>query len=248
MEISEETENPLIRYRTDTTVEDDSMPGYGRAFKRRRTAKFSRVSYKPKASIPRSIGLPANNSCIIPLTSKIDWTINNIARANFTFDCQNIYIDGGSNTSPGTRPINGAAELLPVFHLGRVHKVEFTFVPSSNVIDYSTGSSVAVPVLGTASNFISNTAQAQVDIMQKPDFRSQMLSKQVKRTFYPRLEGSNGIVDVGINRKNLFEAMSTTSSQKWRGCDVFVDPVGAVSTNQIMTIYIKVFLECMATR
>jgi len=248
MEISEQTENPLIRYRTDTTVEDNSMP-YAPAAKRRRTSKRGyRLSYKRKTSVARNIGLPANNSCMIPLTTRIDWTINNIARANFTFDCQNIYIDGGSNTSPGTNPINGATELSPVFHLSRVAKVEMTFVPSSNGNDYSSGSLVAVPVLGTASNYISGTVQAQADMMQKPDFRSDMLTKQIKRTFYPRLEGSNGIVDVGVNRRNLFEATSSGSTQRWRGCDVFIDPVNGVSTNQICTIYVKVFLECMASR
>lgn len=245
MEISEE--NSLARHATVRRPREETMSD-GRAIKRRKTSRSSKLSYKFKASPRRSIGLPANNSCIIPLTTKINWTINNIARANFTFDCQNIYIDGGSNTSPGAIAINGGTELLPVFHLGRVHKVEFTFVPSSVSNDYSSGSLVAVPVLGTCSNYISNTAQAQVDIMQKPDFRSQMLTKQIKRTFYPRLEGSNGIVDVGTNRRNLFEALSSTSTQKWRGCDVFVDPVNGVSTNQVMTIYVKVFLEVMATR
>jgi len=245
MEISEEnSSNPLKRI---VTI-DETMP-YGRAIKRRRTSKRTfRLPYLRKTSIARNIGLPRDNSCVIPLTTRIDWTINNIARANFTFDVQNIYIDGGSNTSPGTNPINGAAELLPVFHLARVKKVEMTFVPSSTSNDFSSGSSVAVPVLGTASNYISGTVQSQADMMQKPDFRSDMLTKQIKRTFYPRLEGSNGIVDVGVNRRNLFEATSSGSTQRWRGADVFIDPVNAVSTNQICTIYVKVFLECMASR
>jgi len=242
MEIVQESSNPLKR---QVTIE--TMP-YGRAIKRRKTARSSRVSYKRKTAVPRNIGLPANNTCMIPLTTKFDWTIDNVARANFTFDVQNITIAGATNTSPGTWPINGAAELVSVFHMARVAKVEMNFVPSSTGNDYSTGSAVNVPTLGTTVNYISSALPSLVDMMQKPGYRSDMLTKQIKRTFYPRLEGSNGIIDVGANRRNLFESMDSSSTQKWRGVDVSVDNMGTVSSNQTMAIYVTVFLECMSTR
>lgn len=226
----------------------DNMPTYGSrradgAKKRSAAKRASTVSRK--RSIPRSIGLPASSRCIIPLTTRITFPLTADIRSFFTFDTENIYVQG---TGVGTYAVPGATDIGGVFDLARVHKVEMTIMGSANDLPYTADSALNIPHVYTAFDPSAQDVKAAADMYQLGTLKNAQLDKVIRRVFYPRLEGSNGIIDVGVNQKNLFEKHNSASTQRWRGIQLMTDNVSTNFVNATCSVIFKVFYEVMSTK
>ena len=231
----------------------ETMP-YGRGTKRRRTSSGAKtgkqlVGRKMSSYIPRSIGVPADNRCTIPLTSFIDFELTADVSSNFSFDSTNIYCIG---TNSSTQSIPGAADVAAVFDLMRVAKVEVTILPAATDLAYNNQSlssgQTNIPYVYHAFDPVGTAALSGPQIRQLATVKMDSLNKPIRRTIYPRLEGGNGIVDVGINRKNLFEKSGNESSQRWRGFGLHIDMDSVTWTYGTLRVNFKVFYECMSSK
>lgn len=256
MEWNEHVHGPIIIQMSQWTTQEDTqesiiMP-YGGKRKRSDSyggGKFLGKKRKMSSYIPRSIGIPKDNRCTIPLTITRSFDLTADIASLFEFDARNLHILG---TQAGSYAVPGAAEVAAVWDLMRVAKVEMTILPAANVLAYNdqtlSSGQTNIPYVYHAFDPVGNVAPTLSSIQQLSTFRSASLAKGIKRTFYPRLEGSNGIVDVGINRKNLFEKSTSESTQKWRGISLLVDLQNEVWTYGSFRVLFKVYYECMMSK
>jgi len=153
-----------------------------------------------------------------------------------------MYAGGGVNAVPGV------TEIHAVFGMMRVHKVEMTILPAANSLDYNNqtlGSGTTnIPYVYHAIDYQDGNNPTLAEIRTNPTCRVDSLSKPIKRTFYPRLEGSNGIIDLSnIARRNLFQEAGQPSSQKYHGIKVYIDMNNQVWTYGQVRISFKIFYE-----
>lgn len=228
------------------------MPyGYGKRKRRPSYGRGAALGKKRKMSsyIPRSIGIPKDNRCTIPLTMVRNFELTADVASLFQFDTQSLHVIG---TGAGTYAIPGATEVAAVWDLMRVAKVEMTILPSANMLSYNDqtlgSGQTNIPYVYHAYDPVGTAAPTNSSISQLSTMRVSSLAKPIKRTIYPRLEGSNGIVDVGINRKNLFEKSTSESTQLWRGLSLLVDMENVVWTYSIMRVVFKIHYECMMSK
>ena len=71
--------------------------------------------------------------------------------------------------------------------------------------------------------------------------------KPVKHTLYPRLDGSNGVVDIGANRVDQFMKAGTTSTQNFKGLKTYID-IGTGMDNCSYKCLVKIYYECAGSR
>lgn len=263
MEWNEHVRGPIIINMSQdfTTYESQEsqeiMMPYGRGIKRRRSSSGSGVSKSGKwlagrkmsAYIPRSLGVPKDNRCTIPLTTFIDLPLTADVSSNFVFDTTNVYVVG---TGATTQTIPGATEVHAVFDLMRVAKVEITILPAASELSYAsqtiTTGTTNIPYVYHAYDPSGNAALNGPAIRQLATVKMDQLRYPIRRTIYPRLEGGNGVIDVGINRKNMFEKSGSESSQRWRGFALHVDMDSVVWTYGQLRVNFKVFYECMSSK
>jgi len=247
----------IINMSQYTTQEDfDSQPIMPYGNKRRRTnsggyAKTGKqlAGRKMSSYVPRSLGVPKDNRCTIPLTTFIDLPLTADVSSNFTFDTTNVYVSGSGAT---TQSIPGAAEVHNVFDLMRVAKVEITILPAASELSYASQSlstgTTNIPYVYHAYDPSGNAALTGPNIRQLATVKMNQLRNPIRRTIYPRLEGGNGVIDVGINRKNMFERSGSESSQRWRGFALHIDMADVVWTYGQLRVNFKVFYECMSSK
>lgn len=198
----------------------------------------------------RSLAIPPRNSCVIPLTTSLNFGMSADTNIFLSFDTTNIYIDQPSGSS--SVGISGASEVIAVFDLIRVHHVEFTVIPAANVLDYNnqtlTTGNTNIPIVYAAFDPVAQSYRSLGSVQQLATCKTGLFDKPFKQTIYPRLEGANGIVDVGTNQKNLFEHGGTSSTQRWRGWQLYLDMKSVVWTYGTSSVIVKVYLECMMSK
>jgi len=227
---------------------------YSRPIKRKRSYASGSRSVK-RARVPsvprnlRSFGISNSNRCVVPLTVNHTISLTADPAYRYSFSTLEAYRNGTSFTT-----IPGAAELAVVFDLLRLMKIEMTILPAATDLEYpnqtlSTGTT-NIPWVYTGFNATGDSTQAPSldSIQQNPSCQTSILNKVTKRTFYPKLEGSNGLVDVGVNDRNRFMKSNVSSSQLWHGIEVFMDMNTAVWTYGTVRISFKLFFECMNSR
>jgi len=198
------------------------------AYKRRRTypkgyTTKSMVRYKQPSSF---------NKTIIATVVEYDTTIATDIQFGFGFSPTDLWVNGTSTLAYPTS-VSGIWDLV------RVVKVEVTVMMSSNSKEVnSVGSMLPYcldafdPNSGTAS-FASIRQNSTCQIFRADAVR--------KRTIYPNLLQSSGVVDVGRNRKNMF--VGAGQDQPWYGYHFCLDTNIAMSDQPIRFAF-KVFLEC----
>lgn len=231
---------------TATTLDSQStlldMPTYassGSRYKRRR--------WSAKLRIPRAVAPGAGgNKCLIALTNTGDYNLTADVAKTFSFDTANVYVNGSSAA------IGGANEVAAVFEYMRIHKVEMTILPAANSLAYNDqnlGSGQSnIPYVYTAIDYSDDDAPTLSEIRQNHTLRLDSLDKPIKRTFYPRLDGSNGVIDVGSNARNHFMKSGNTSTQRWHGIKIFIDMNNEVWTYGQVRIAMKIYFECMQSK
>jgi len=200
-----------------------------------------------KYRIARPVGPGAcGNRCIIPLTCGFNFDLTADVARGFAFDTSNFYVGGGIN------PIPGAAEVQAVFSMMRIHKVEMTILPKANVLAYNDQSlssgQTNIPYVYHAIDYQDGNNPTITEIQQNPTCKTNSLDKVIRRTFYPRIEGSNGVIDVGQNRRNIFQESGVTSTQKYHGIKLYIDMNSEVWTYGGLRVVFKVYFECMQSK
>jgi len=205
--------------------------------------RYKRAGGKAKSTIPGS----GSNRCIIPLIVNYDMALTTDPAKGFAFDTTNYYIDGGAGVA-----INGATDIAAVFDMARIQKIEVTLMPAANSLDYNNqtiGTGVTnIPYVHTAVDYNEAGQPTLAEIQSNPTCTTGLLDKVFRRTYYPRLEGSNGVIDVGVNRNNIFMSTAAASTQKWNGFKVYIDMKTQVWTYGTCRISFKIFYECMQSK
>lgn len=209
--------------------------------KRKRSVSSKRTTV-PRSLAPGSSG----NSAIIPLTVDYAFDLTADLQKAFAWDTLQIYNNGVGQSIPG------AAEVATVFSMMRVHKVEITIVPAATGLDYSaqtlsTGAT-NIPYVYEGVDYDDGASPSLSELQQNPTCKAHSFNRLIKRTVYPRLEGSNGIIDVGVNRRNIFMKSGATSTQRWQGWKIFMDMNTQVWTYGTGRIVFKIFYECKQSK
>ena len=213
---------------------------YGSSSVVRKRARFSKLS---KSTIPGS----KSNRCIIPLCHDYDMPLTTDPVVAFAWDTGYYYVNGGAGVA-----ITGASEVATVFDMARLMKVEMTLMPAANALDYNNqtiGTGVTnIPYVYHYIDYNDATTPSTVEAHTNATLKTELLDKVIRRTFYPRLEGSNGIIDVGVNRKNIFMHTATASTQKWNSVKIFIDMKTQVWTYGTCRVSFKLFFVCMSSK
>lgn len=219
-----------------------SFSGYGR--KRRRS---SRSAVTPYRRVPRSIGSrnPGQRT-VVALSGSRNFPLTADPTCALSFDMSGFYVNGTVNT------IQGLSELVAVYDMLRVMKVEVTLLPAANSLDLAnqtiTSGVTNIPYIYHAIDFNDETTPTLAELQQNPTTKIDRADRVIRRTFYPRVDGSNGIIDVGTNHKNLFMRSNASSTQKWFGFKWYGDMVFQTWTYGNITMNVKVFYECMQSK
>lgn len=233
----------------ETQDTQESMSGYGR--KRKASSSSSRSVKRTRPGVtrvPRPMAPGTNaNSCIVPLTVDRTFDLTADFARGFSFGCEYLTESAGAQIA-----IPGASELAAVFSLMRVHKVEVTILPAATGLDYNAqtlSSGVTnIPYVYEGVDYQSYAAPSLSVMQQNPSCRTHILNKPIRRTIYPRLEGNNGIVDVGSNAKNIFKRSNAGSAQLWYGWKCYIDMANQVWTYGSGRISFKIYYECMQSK
>jgi len=169
---------------------------------------------------------------------------------SFAWDTAACYIN--RSTGLTTQTVTGLTELASVYEMLRLAKVEMKILPPANTVDYadqnSVGTRTLIPIVYMAPDYNDNDVPTRDSMLQEPELKTNVLDKVLKYSFYPKLEGSNGMIDVGTNQRNIFMQASLTSSQKWHGAQVFFDMNSVFWPNSNVTVQYKLYWECMHTK
>lgn len=206
---------------------------------------YKRLRYTAKKPITRPGA--AGNRCIIPVTHSVDFYLTADPAFAYSFDTGKIYVNGAAGAT-----IAGCTEIAAVFDMARLMKVDVTIIPSANSLDYpdqTVGSGVTnIPFMYTCVDWNDNVTPTFAEVQQNATCQVARLDKVFKRTFYPRLEGSNGIIDVGLNERNKFMHTTAASTQHWNGFKMFIDMAAQVWTYGSGRIVFKLYYECMQSK
>lgn len=188
-----------------------------------------------------------DNRCIIPLTTSIDFDLTADYAAAFAFDTVGYTVNGGANVA-----IGGTDQIANVFEMTRIQKIEMTILPNATDLGYNnqtlaTGTT-NIPYVYTAVEYNDTITPTLAILSQNPTMKIGSFNKVIRRTFYPRLEGANGLIDIGSNQKNIFQKTGTSSSQEWHGIKVLIDMKNVVWTYGGGRVTFKVFYECMQSK
>lgn len=216
--------------------------------KRVKTENAYRSRPLRRVRVPRLLGPGAgSNRCLVPLTTSIDFDLTADYAGAFAFDTVGYTKNGGANVA-----IGGTDQIANVFEMCRIHKIEMTILPNATDLAYSaqtlaTGTT-NIPYVYTAVEYNDTVTPTLAILSQNPTMKIDSFNKVIRRTFYPRLEGSNGLIDVGANQKNIFQKTGTSSTQEWHGIKVFIDMKNVVWTYGGGRLTFKVFYECMQSK
>jgi len=210
---------------------------YRKGVKRTRDGAARAASYRYRVPRPiRTVG------AIVPLTVTHDIAFTADVPIAFAFDTVNYYWNGTSATIPG------ASDLAAVYDNLRVMKVEFTVLPNATGLDYSAQTLATgvtnIPYVYHATDYNDATTPGLNSIQQIHSCKTDLLNKVLRRTLYPRIEGSNGVIDLSANYKNQFQKSGTASSQRWNGMKFYFDMRNVVWTYGGASITMKIFFEC----
>jgi len=234
--------NQQMSLRRQVTLE---MPS---SRKRARTNSYaSRSGSKRKLAIARPPPGFGSDRALIPLTFDINFDLTADYAASFAFNTVGYTINGGANVL-----IGGTEQIEKVFEMSRIAKIEMTILPAATELAYNnqtlaTGAT-NIPYVYTAIDYNDTTTPSTAILKQNPTVRMDTFNKVIRRTFYPRLEGANGLIDTGANQRNLFQKNGTSSSQEWHGIQVYLDMRNVVWTYGGGRICFKVFYECMQSK
>lgn len=235
-----------------TDIESQSQPSRMPSLKRTRSsyASRSRVAKRPRYSTPRipRMSRPGagGNTTLISLTHRYDFGLLADVALGFSFDTRGVYINDVFDDTLG------ASELHAVYDMMRVAKVEISILPAATGLDYNDQSLSSgrtnIPYCYDAVDFNDGALPTLTEMEQNNTCRTSVFNRIIKRTIYPRLEGANGVIDVGSNVKNMFMKSGNASTQRWNGWKFYLDMKEEVWTYGLGRVSFKIFYECMQSK
>jgi len=219
----------------------------------RREVSFNgnRSARKRKSIISRTLKSRAlNGRNIHILSGSASFALDGDLGLSFAWDTAACYINRSSGLI--TQTVTGLTELSGVYEMIRLAKVEMLILPPANTVDYidqnSAGTRTIIPIVYMAPDYNDNDVPTRDTMLQEPALKTNICDKVLKFSLYPKLEGSNGLIDVGSNQKNIFMQASLTSTQKWHGAKIFFDMNSVFWPNSNVTVQYKLYWECMHTK
>lgn len=225
--------------------------------KRSRTNSYgSRVAYAKRrpvvrSTIPRSLNSRSRTQrSVHPVSGEFQFALNVDNGVGMSFDTLGVYVN---STAAGTQffSIAGLTELSGVYEILRLAKVEFTVMASADSLELpsvTAGTPFSLPILQIGPDYNDNDVPTKTIMWQNPSVTTHRLDKVIRKTLYPKMEGSNGVIDIGTNQRNLFQQAGIASTQQWHGMKFFVDTTGGSSSALFCTISYKCFYECMMAK
>lgn len=156
-----------------------------------------------------------------------------------------MWINGVSTTA-----IDGASDITNLYDVCRVRKVEVNIMLDYNVHEASSTTSVGLPIVYTAFDPTDNATPTQQSIKQYATCRIDMMGdarngNRVIRTFYPRLQQSQGSYSI-INPMNQW--VETGSDIPYNGAKIYMDQIGISNPNRYYMIVCKIYYECKISK
>lgn len=235
-----------------TQESQESMPDNGRPTKKRRraTSKSTAVARKARFSVrpTRQLGGSANRA-IIPVMYDYDASLSADIEISMQWNNQGYSVNGGAMQS-----ISNLDGIRSCFAMMRVHHVEVTVMPGANELslnDQSLTTGVTnIPYFYDAVEFIDPPNEKTLaKIQRNPTVRCSSLSKTLKRTIYPRVQGTSDMVDLGKSDKNIFiQSTNTSNTTHWNGYVAAADMVNVGWTYGTVRFSFKVFYECIMSK
>jgi len=221
----------------------------------RREVSFNgnRSLRKRRSSVPRSLKSRAvNGRNIHCLSGDVIAGLDADLAMSFCWDTAGAHIQRTGVAGSTTFTVPGLTELGSVYEMIRLAKVEFTILPPANTLDYSTQVNSTtrriIPIVYMAPDYNDAGLPTKEAMLQEPALKTTLLNKVLRASIYPKLEGSNGLIDVGSNQKNIFMQASLVSTQKWHGYKIFFDMNSVYLPDSLVTIQYKLYWECMHTK
>lgn len=199
-------------------------------------------------SIPRSItSRIVNQRSLHAVSGEFSLTAATDNGIGFSFDTLGAYINSTVN---GTQffSISGLTELSGVYEILRLVKVEFTVMGTFDGMDIDNATAIGLPMGWAGPDYNDNDVPTKIIMQQNPRVQFFQVGKPFKCAVYPKMEGSNGVIDVGINQRNLFQQAGIASTQQWHGMKFFFDCVTGTNSNNLINIQYKCFFEGMMTK
>lgn len=219
--------------------------------KKRARSDGNRLATKRRSVIPRTLKSRALNARNVHvLSGNASFALDGDLGISFSWDTAACYIN--RSTGLTTQTVTGLTELSSVYEMIRLAKVEMLILPPANTVDYidqnSAGTRTIIPIVYMAPDYNDGDVPTRDTMLQEPALKTNVCDKVLRYNFYPKLEGSNGLIDVGSNQKNIFMQASVTSTQKWHGFKVFFDMNSVFWPNSNVTVQYKLYWECMHTK
>lgn len=197
--------------------------------------------------IPRTVSMSRpGQRTIVPLCVNTNHVLTADSLIGINWDCSGAWINGTLFA------LNGMSELVAVYDMLRVQKVEIVIVPNAIGLDYSsqtvTSGTTNIPFVYHAADFNDGAAPTATELMQNPTVSIALMDKVIRRTIYPKLEGANGVIDVSPSNRNKFLNSAAASSQRWNGFKLWVDMINTTWTYGGFRIFQKVYFECMQSK
>jgi len=201
-----------------------------------------------RSAIPRSLNSRIiNQRSLHAVSGEFSLTAATDNGIGFSFDTLGAYINSTVN---GTQffSISGLTELSGVYEILRLVKVEFTVIGTFDGMDIDNATAIGLPLGWAGPDYNDNDVPTKIIMQQNPRVKFFQVGKPFKCVVYPKMEGSNGVIDVGVNQRNLFQQAGIASTQQWHGMKFFFDCVTGTNANNLINIQYKCFFEGMMTK
>lgn len=193
----------------------------------------------------RSLASRGNDSVIVCRTVQANYNTSADAALGIGWSATYMWINGVSTTS-----IDGATDITNLYDVCRVRKVEVNICLDYNVHEASSTTSVGLPIVYTAYDPTDNATPTQQSIKQYATCKMSMMGdarvgNRVVRTFYPRLQQSQGSFSI-VNPMNQW--VETGSDIPYNGCKIYMDQIGISNPNRYYMIVCKIYYECKISK
>lgn len=227
---------------TQDTIFDDNMPYAKRAKSSGKYGGKRKYSGRRTAAVPR---LMSANTCIIPRTADYGIGFGADPAISFGFSASNLWINGSSGPA-----IQGFGELSGLFELMRVVKVEVTWVPGCQGLDWSNNTITTgtrnIPYVYECFDPAIHTTPSLGTMREAASTVVHTADKPFRRTIYPVLEDGEGVIDVGRSRATTF--VRSGIDVPFNGWSVVMDLENQPLTYDIGKIFFKIYYECRASK
>lgn len=163
----------------------------------------------------------------------------------FGFSPTNLWVNGASSTA-----IGGVSEITALFELCRIAKVEITWLPGNQALDWGSNSVTTgirnIPYVLESFDPRVSTTPTISGLLETSGVSFHSANEPFSKVIHPVLLNDAGIVPVGRTNRESFVA--TGVDVPWNGWNVIMDLTSTALTYCSGQFYFKIFYECKSVR